>query len=910
MFLPVTPLALLLSVATPPPASPASSEQVPAGAQAPTAPEGGASGIAAPEAHTAHGLGAGAATSRDHGPGAGASTSKDHGPGAGASTPEPGAASPPPTSAADAPSPQAAPTNEEVQVPRRIDSVVVPYPEAEQAARREGEVVLRLTLDETGVVTDSEVVRSAGPAFDEAVRTASLSFRFEPARVRGEPVACQIELVHTFQLDAPPQQPVASPEAPTEEPAATPEATATAPEEKKLETTVSGRSDAEKQRQSAEAVKVVSVQRARARSVDMGQVLAAQEGVEVRRTGGLGSSASFTLNGLTDDQVRFFLDGVPLDLSGFPFGIANVPVNLVDSLQLYRGVVPIRYGADALGGAVNLTSTPLEVGAHGAVSLQGGAFGTFRLTLGGGYKPAPTGFYARAHFFADTTKNNYAIDVEAADDRGNLRPVTIKRFHDGYSALGGGVEVGFTELSWADRVVLRAFGSRNDKELQHNMVMAAPYGEATYDADSLGAQLLYAKTLSPAVRLDALAGYAWQATRLVDVAEWGYDWFGNRTFPRQLPGEIGGGAIDQTVWQQTAYSRVNLGWDVAPSHTLRLALAPTVTTRTGEERRRASPSDLDSLAPRRTQLTFVTGLEYQVDLLDDALEVIVFGKDYVYQGRARQPLAVGGWQDKDKRLHQLGGGASMRLRLGTPLYLKASYERATRLPRADEVFGNGVLVLENLDLEPEHSHNLNLSLSTVPLRTRAGSFRGEVNGFARFADNLILLTGRDRDWSYQNVYGARILGVELSAGWTSPGGLFSVDANATAQDPRNASSQGTFGDFDGRRLPNRPWLFANATARMSLRGLALAEDELSPFWSTRYVHGFFRNWEGLGAVSTKDNLDAQFVQAAGVGYRVRRGELTVGLTAELENLTDAKVFDYYGVERPGRAGWLKGTLEY
>ncbi|SEU34893.1 TonB family C-terminal domain-containing protein [Myxococcus fulvus] len=839
MFLPVTPLALLLSVASPPPASSASPEQAPAGAEA---------------------------------------------------------------------TQEAPPTNDEVQVPRRIDSVVVPYPQAEQAARREGEVVLRLTLDETGVVTDSEVVRSAGPAFDEAVRTASLSFRFEPARVRGEPVACQIELVHTFQLDTPP--PVAAPETPTQQPAATPEATATAPEEKKLETTVSGRSDAERQRQSAEAVKVVSVQRARARSVDMGQVLAAQEGVEVRRTGGLGSSASFTLNGLTDDQVRFFLDGVPLDLSGYPFGIANVPVNLVDSIQLYRGVVPIRYGADALGGAVNLTSTPLEPGAHGAVSLQGGAFGTFRLTLGGGYKPAPTGFYARAHFFADTTKNNYAIDVEAADDRGNLRPVTVKRFHDGYEALGGGVEVGFTELSWADRVVLRAFGSRNDKELQHNLVMAAPYGEATYDADSLGAQLLYAKTLSPTVRLDALAGYAWQATRLVDIAEWGYDWFGNRTVPRELPGEIGGGAIDQTVWQQTAYGRVNVGWDVAPSHTLRLALAPTVTTRTGEERRRASPSDPDSLAPRRTQLTFVTGLEYQVDLLDDALEVIVFGKDYLYQGRARQPLAVGGWLDKDKGLHQLGGGASMRLRLGTPLYLKASYERATRLPRADEVFGNGVLVLENLDLEPEHSHNLNLSLSTVPLRTRAGSFRGEVNGFARFADNLILLTGRDRDWSYQNVYGARILGVELSAGWTSTGGLFSVDANATAQDPRNASSQGTFGDFDGRRLPNRPWLFANATARMSLRGLALAEDELSPFWSTRYVHGFFRNWEGLGLESTKDDLDAQFVQTAGVGYRVRRGKLTVGLTAELENLTDARVFDYYGVERPGRAGWLKGTLEY
>ena len=39
-----------------------------------------------------------------------------------------------------------------------------------------------------------------------------------------------------------------------------------------------------------------------------------------------------------------------------PFGIANVPVNLIERVEIYRGVVPIRFGADALGGAVNLVS--------------------------------------------------------------------------------------------------------------------------------------------------------------------------------------------------------------------------------------------------------------------------------------------------------------------------------------------------------------------------------------------------------------------------------------------------------------------------------------------------------------------------------------------------------------------------
>ncbi|MCP3140357.1 TonB-dependent siderophore myxochelin receptor MxcH [Pyxidicoccus xibeiensis] len=796
--------------------------------------------------------------------------------------------------------------------PRRIDTVAVPYPEAERAAGREGEVVLRLTLDEHGVVTESEVVRSAGEAFDEAIRTASRSFRFEPARVDGEAVACQIELVHSFRLDAaapPPQEP-SPPEATAKAPAPTPEAPAPA-DGKGRETTVSGRSEAERLRQSAEAVKVISTRRAKARSADLGQVLASQEGVEVRRAGGLGSTALFSLNGLTDDQVRFFLDGVPLDLAGYPFGVANVPVNLVDSVQLYRGVVPVRYGADALGGAVNLTSAPLEAGLHGAASLQGGAFGTFRLTLGGSYKPAADGFFARAHFFADTTDNDYPVDTEVADDRGTIIPVTVRRFHDGYQALGGGVEAGATGLAWADCFTLRAFGSTHDKELQHNLVMEGPpFGEARYGATALGAQLLYEKALPGAVRLDVLAGYGWQTTELVDVSEWVYDWYGNRVNVREEPGELGDGATDQTLWQQSVYGRANVGWSLAKAQTLRLSVAPTLTLRTGEERRPATPSDPDRLAAERSILSLVTGLEYEVDLFDEALEVIAFAKDYVYAGRAQEVTETGGWRSKDRDLHRFGGGAALRLRLGEPVYLKASYERATRLPRADEVFGNGVLILENLDLAPEHSHNLNVGVATVPLRTGLGSFRGELNGFARLADNLILLTGRDRNWSYQNVHGARVLGVEGAAGWSSPGGLVSLDANATVQDARNTSAEGTFGAFEGRRLPNRPWLLANATARVSLRQLAFGEDELSPFWSTRYVHGFFRYWEGLGVVSSKDTIDAQLVQAAGVGYRVRRGGVTLGLTAELENLTDAKVFDFFGVERPGRAGWLKGTLEY
>ncbi|PTL84462.1 TonB-dependent siderophore myxochelin receptor MxcH [Vitiosangium sp. GDMCC 1.1324] len=801
-----------------------------------------------------------------------------------------------------------------VEAPRRTDTVEVPYPESELAARREADVVLMLTLDENGAVTESEVVRSAGAAFDEAARAASLTFRFEPARMEGRPVACRIELVHSFRLapEAPaspaPAEPTASAETTTPAEPVPAEPTPTG-EERVHKTTVRGQSEAERMRQSAEAVKVVDTRHAKAQSADLGQVLAQQEGVAVRRTGGLGSSARFSLNGLSDEQIRFFLDGIPLELAGHPFGIANVPVNLVERIEVYRGVVPVRYGADALGGAVNLVSAPLRGGAHGAISLQGGSFGTWRLALAGSYSQEPGGFFARAHLFADTARNNYPIDVEVADDQGRLQQATVPRFHDGYKALGGGLDVGLMSLGWADRLVFRAFGSGTGKELQHNLVMrGVPYGEAHYGVTSAGGQLLYEKAFTEALRLDVVGGYGWQATDFVDVSNWVYDWYGQRVRERTLPGEIGGEATDQTLRQHAAYGRANVAWTLSDSQRLRLSLAPTQTWRTGEQR--LTTNGQDPLAAERELFTAVLGLEYELDLFDDALEVILFGKDYHYVARAQALAAGGGWRREDRDQQQLGGGVALRVRLASPLYLKVSYERATRHPRVDEVFGNGVLIHENLELEPELSHNINLGLATSPLRSGLGTFRGELNGFARLAQNLIILLGDNRDWRYQNVYGARVLGVEGSAGWSSSGSLFHVDANATVQDARNASAQGTFGAFDGDRLPNRPWFFANATARMSVRELLAARDELSPFWSARYIHEFVRGWESAGAQSTKDVIPSQFVQTAGVGYRVSLGERVMGLTAEVENLGDARNYDFFGVQRPGRSFWLKGTFEY
>jgi len=192
--------------------------------------------------------------------------------------------------------------------------------------------------------------------------------------------------------------------------------------------------------------------------------------------------------------------------------------------------------------------------------------------------------------------------------------------------------------------------------------------------------------------------------------------------------------------------------------------------------------------------------------------------------------------------------------------------------------------------------------------TAVGSFGGEVTSFARFAENLIRLPGGDGYTSYENVHAARILGVEGGGRWDAPDRWLSLDGSFTAQDIRNVSSQGPYARFEGDRLPNRPWLLGAFGATVRKRALLGTTDELSVFSQSRYTRGFFRGWESLGAAGSKQTIPSQLVHSIGVTYALRTAT-PIAWTLEMQNVTDASVYDSYGVQRPGRALYLKVSTE-
>jgi protein TonB len=87
-----------------------------------------------------------------------------------------------------------------VSIPRAIYS---PEPEFSEEARRskyQGEVTLLATIGADGRTRNLVVVRSLGMGLDEKAMEAVRTWRFEPARKNGQPVAVQMNIIVNFHL--------------------------------------------------------------------------------------------------------------------------------------------------------------------------------------------------------------------------------------------------------------------------------------------------------------------------------------------------------------------------------------------------------------------------------------------------------------------------------------------------------------------------------------------------------------------------------------------------------------------------------------------------------------------------------------------------------------------------------------
>ena len=670
--------------------------------------------------------------------------------------------------------------------------------------------------------------------------------------------------------------------------------------------TVTGKSKTQKLREGALSVNAIDVRSVVSSISSLSGLIDRTAGVKVREDGGVGSDFDLSINGMSGNSVRYFINGVPLDTKGTGVTLANLPVNLIDHIEIYKGVVPTWLSSDALGGAVNIVTNRKKSNYLDA-SYGFGSFHTHKADLNAQYV-LKNGLTIRPTIGVNYSKNDYMMHgVEVWNEE--LREYVAadrRRFHDDYFSLLGQLEVGFTDKWWADEFFVSASYNKVNKEIQTGQIQAKVVGEAERRTEAWSISANYQKNRFLMDKLSASLSlsHTWDHSQAVDTAYRKYNWDGE--FINSSRNEITGRARTlRHIKRPLTIGRGNLKYRISDEHLLDLSYA---LNRTGNDRW----DDVDKTfeAANDVLAKHIVGLTYNQSLLNGKLNNTFFLKDYVNHLSIRQtdiPTVTGSREVQGSSTrNDLGGGVGIRYQMIEPLAVKASYEKSVRLPLARELLGNGTTIYANTTLKPEKSDNINIGLFGT-LKNNDHTLSYEVNGFLRYVDNYIQpqVSEKEGMMQYVNVPAVHIRGVEgeLRYDWQQ---RLQVVGNVTWQDARDRQKYKTDGKPSvtyNNHVPNRPWFYASAEARYQLRQLLEKNDRLQLGIDYQWVHWFFLSWEGYGTLDTKARIPEKNIFGANITYSWHGGRYNVSL--DCQNLFDATVYDNYKLQKPGRTLFAK-----
>jgi len=636
-------------------------------------------------------------------------------------------------------------------------------------------------------------------------------------------------------------------------------------------------------------------------------MLAKASGVKVRETGGMGAESQINLNGFTGQHVRTFVDGVPISRAS-SFQIGNIPTELIDRIEIYKGVVPVTFGSDALGGAVNIV-TRRSNAQYANLSYTFGSFNTHKSTLNVG-APLTDNIGIELNAYQNYSDNSYKVLTHYLDLTKGIYSKDkqwFKRFHDRYhnEVIIGKVNI-FKE-SWADKLSFSLNYNQEYKQIQNANLMQIVFGGKYQTSYTYSTGIEYEKkNLLKGLSFSVVGRYDLTTTNVVDEENRIYSWDGSYRI-KPTKGEA---MYQNTLFEgKTAYVAAHLDYWLSEKHFLQL-------THTFSHYYRLTKSQLftpfssDADFMDRINQKNITGLSYKY-VPNDQWTVLAFGK--YYAAKVTGPAVVSGhgylsvYEDHTERTNALGVGVGSSYEFSKELLAKLSYEKSYRLPNDRELFGDGDLEIGANQLRPEHSENLNVNLSWQP----------ETNGHALLAEGGFALR-YIQDYIIRNVASTGAATSKNHGKVLTLGGdftlryfyqkTFSVGGNLSYMDMRNRERKNTNGSDSvtyGDRVPNMPYLFGSADATYTFDSLLTQDDGLTLGYNLAYTHEFFLSWQNEGA---KITVPTQLSHDLSLTYTAPRNKYT--LSVEVKNFTDALLYDNYSLQKAGRAFYVKASYRF
>lgn len=533
-----------------------------------------------------------------------------------------------------------------------------------------------------------------------------------------------------------------------------------------------------------------------ARSADgLPEVLARSAGATVRSLGGLGQYSALSLRGSSAQQVALFLDGVPLSAgSGGVVNLADLPLDALGAVTIYRGLVPIAYGGAALGGAVDLGSdlrcrpTPRLRASVGAGSF---ASREARLAV---TVPLRAKRHVREHMLQGSRA--HCLDVRA-----------------GYTGSAGDFlfyNVGETLLDASDDRLDRRLNNGYDRLL----AQVAAHGRAgglRYSVQELiffkeqgvpsmatGAQARHTRLGALSARTVARVRQTWSRGHLEGV----FGALAEQVHFRDPRGEIGLARDDQRTRALDLYASPRGRVGVWRGGELGL-VADVRGELVRVDERAAATGELGTTGDAdRRRVRGGLGLELDQRLAGGRLQLApALRLDVLRSAFAVPPGA--GEQGDEGRDHTAVGvsprlGARLTLRPG--LSLRASAGRYFRPPTLVELFGDRGYAVGNEGLMPERGTGVDLGV-VVDTPPGPASLYAHAAGFATWSEDLIAWTQNGPYLRPTNLDRARVAGLEAAAALRLLRGDLELRGNYTLLATQNGSAEAS---MRGQPLPGRP----------------------------------------------------------------------------------------------------------
>ena len=643
---------------------------------------------------------------------------------------------------------------------------------------------------------------------------------------------------------------------------------------------------------------------------NLSEALAQAPGMKIRESGGVGSDMQLMMDGFTGKHIKIFIDGVPQEGVGSSFGLNNIPVNYAERIEVYKGVVPVGFGTDAIGGVINIITKKNRNKWFLDASYSYGSFNTHKSYVNFG-QTFRSGLTYEINVFQNYSDNNYYVDTPVKDfTTGAINKKKIehvKRFHDTYHNEAVIGKIGFVDKKWADRLMFGFTYSHMYKDIQTGVRQEVVFGGKYRKGYSIMPSLDYRKRDFFVRGLDVVltANYNKNMTNNVDTSSYEYNWRGEMR-PLRMPGE--------QSYQNTRSDNNN--WNGTLTANYRIGKAHTFTfNHVINAFRRSNQSLLneDSEAnaiPKETRKN-ISGLSYRL-MPTEHWNLSVFGK--YYNQFIAGPVATSSAQDDYIRttnsVSAMGYGAAGTYFILKSLQAKLSYEKAYRLPTNEEMFGDEDLETGDISLKPENSDNVNLNLS---YNETFGKHSVYVEGGLIYRNtkdyiqrNISDLSGGKYGATYVNHGRVETKGYNISvrygfANWVSVGGNFT---QMNVRDNVKTVTSGTNQESltYGARMPNLPYQFANSDVTFYWRNLWKKGNTLSVTYDNLYMHSFPLYSEAVGSES-EFVVPTQFSHNLTLSYGIQNGRYNISF--ECRNLTNEKLYDNFSLQKAGGAFYGK-----